>query len=522
MQNISNINDGINNQSTSPYFLKDKDYNSNYINLSSYSIPSLSPISSLSSISPLSSLIYDTDNSNVIEVEESIDNTSSTESNTVSINTQRNTSIPLFFPNRNSIIIPKKALLNLTRHTPKNLLDSIDSNREIAVEKCLVVLSNLSSTVYAENRWKKLSSQILHQQTKNGNDNTYVYKSILNALKYGTENKGAMIDVFKNDFGTESYQNGKESKSYRLTDTYFKAGLTEYILKDEDLIAKRNKSFYEQYKLANDNVISANLIELYPRISLPSREEIILEAKKLISHKNPITGQQGYKNKKGKNLTFLNKHSKEYFKDADSRCFVEDSTQLFTFLTSRGFMIPIIGDKKSGGRVVDSFTLMPSWIRELVKIDGERVVECDFKALHPNIAMKIYGGTKKHLNHQQVAQESGVVLQKVKIEHLSFFNKEVRDMKRSELYSYYQSSEQDMIKRLEVDKRRYGHKITSMKMFDIEVQIMTECIRRLNAMGVYVGYVYDALFCKESDSEKVTKIMNDVVVEFGVYTSVSG
>jgi hypothetical protein len=60
-----------------------------------------------------------------------------------------------------------------------------------------------------------------------------------------------------------------------------------------------------------------------------------------------------------------------------------------------------------------------------------------------------------------------------------------------------------------------------MKMFALEVQIMTEIISRLNKIGIYVIYVYDALCCKKSDSNKVQKIMNEVVLEFGVHTTAS-
>ena len=48
---------------------------------------------------------------------------------------------------------------------------------------------------------------------------------------------------------------------------------------------------------------------------------------------------------------------------------------------------------------------------------------------------------------------------------------------------------------------------------------MTECIKRLNEKEIYVGYIYDALFCKESEKEIVKKIMNEVVIELGVYTT---
>jgi hypothetical protein len=66
-----------------------------------------------------------------------------------------------------------------------------------------------------------------------------------------------------------------------------------------------------------------------------------------------------------------------------------------------------------------------------------------------------------------------------------------------------------------------GHKITSMRMFVKEVEIMTECIKELNSKGILVGYVYDALFCKQSDAKIVEETMNKVVLEFGVYTIAS-
>jgi hypothetical protein len=164
---------------------------------------------------------------------------------------------------------------------------------------------------------------------------------------------------------------------------------------------------------------------------------------------------------------------------------------------------------------------MSSWIRRLVKIDGEPIVEVDFKALHPNIAMSIYGGSKKYITHQQIAQESNLEVSEVKIQHLSYFNKEVRDMKRSPLYEYYNNTEtlmnQAIIQEKQTSLKR--HKITSMRMFAKEVEIMTECIKQLNAKGIYVGYVYDALFCKIGEAEIVKAIMDKVVIECGVYTT---
>lgn len=470
-----------------------------------------SPSYSSSSMSPF---IYVTDNG--ID-EESLKKRVKTRLNKrydIEITDENHTGFPLFFQNNiATIFIPKKIKTHLERFVPIQYLKNIDKDKNIAIEKCLAFVSNLSSTFYADNQWKSLYSTLVHEQSKKGNDNTFIYTHIIKALTHKTNTTDAVIMVKKNKYGYETYQQGVKSKEYRLTDTYFKGDLVEYIIKDKVIIQKRNSFFYSQLKKAHDNPIGNNLIYLYSKIELPSHGEIPLEAKKLTKVK--------YRTKKGKMLTFLNKHPKSYYKDASARSFVEHNIKLFDYLTKRGFMIPIIGTVKSGGRVVDSFNVMPSWIRKLIKIDGESIVEIDFRALHPNIAMSIYGGSKKYLTHKQVSEESNIDILKVKIEHLSYFNKRARGMEKSPLFNYYNELEPAMNAAVinEKNNSQYGHKITSMKMFAKEVEIMTECVRQLNAIGIYVGYVYDALFCKKSDAEIVQNIMNKVVIECGVYTT---
>lgn len=102
--------------------------------------------------------------------------------------------LAMVFPNVNSILVPKKAYTNLSKYVPKALLRQIDPNTDIAVEKCLLILSNLASTYYTEDPWKPLSSIILHEQTKNAS-NTFIYKKIIEVLKTGTET-GAFIEVY--------------------------------------------------------------------------------------------------------------------------------------------------------------------------------------------------------------------------------------------------------------------------------------------------------------------------------------
>jgi hypothetical protein len=53
------------------------------------------------------------------------------------------------------------------------------------------------------------------------------------------------------------------------------------------------------------------------------------------------------------------------------------------------------------GRVVDSFMLTPAWIRNEIAIEGKKLTECDYTALHPNRAVKLYDDKKVTLRIQK-------------------------------------------------------------------------------------------------------------------------
>lgn len=407
------------------------------------------------------------------------------------------------------ILIPKKVAYTIKKYLPVKALNKIDVDKNIALEKCLIILNALTSTYYSDLKWKSLNSKILNEQTKGEYDNTYVYKTIVDALKAGTS-KGSIIEVKTNIDGAENFKSGCYSKQYKISDVYLKPKLTRYTLKTEYLISRRRFNFFSSLSTASENIIGKNLINVYGKLKLPNQTQLIKEGKRLIKNK--------YITKKGKTLTLRNKHTDEYWIDSKNRSFVEDNIELFFYLTTDGFIVPNIGSENSGGRVVDSFTLMPSWIRNLILIDGEKTEEIDFKCFHPNIAISVYGGNRININHQEVATDLQIDLKDVKIEHLSFFNKEVYQMRKSVLFNYYNKNENWMLTNIITDKIKNGYKTTSYKMFKKETEIMSEVIKRLNKIDIFVLYVYDALIAKKSDAETVKKIMNEVVLEKKVYT----
>lgn len=415
------------------------------------------------------------------------------------------TTFPHFSRPANSIKIPKKVWRAL-RYIPASYLKAIHPDLNVAKEFCLLFLRNFNSTYYKQinnneyDGWEALQAKYLREYFSNA---PMTYKNIRKALECPLKG-GSILEC------NYEYKKGEKSFKYRLGLNYRGKGIVEHELKSQDAINLLVKSNERLYKNAIENPICRNLFHFYTLIRLPTIEEIHTEARKLI--------KEGYHTKKGKMLVYLNKHNRLDFSDNVS--FVEDAIKQFVSLTQGGLMVPVPGGDKSGGRVVDSLTLMPGWIRALIKIDDERLVECDYSCLHPNIIIANYGGTQGWITHSGIASELGLEEKEVKREHLSFFNKRAGEMKKSILYKYYIDQKPEMLRNVISEKFQtdYGHKITSRNLFKMEVKIMTEVILQLNKQGVYVGYVYDALLCHPDDKLRVEEVMNNTALKNGVKT----
>ena len=408
---------------------------------------------------------------------------------------------PLFFESQTTRFIPNKVKFAIERYCSEPLLRDIHPDKEVAVELCLILLSNLSNAYYeSKSGWKRLKAGLLQELVSTHIDSRYL--KIIKLLEKGTS-KGPIIERSKN------YTVGQESYRYRLTESYRNKGVSKYDFKTQYCRNLLSKQYFKQLDIAMSNPISRNLIKIYSKIDLPTIQQIKDEAKRLI--------KQNYRTKKGKILTKRNKHTNDYWVDADNRSFVEDNIELFLRLTDNGFLIPTVSEEKAGGRVTDSFVLMPSWIRNLCKIDGQKIVEADYSALHPNIAVKLYGGKQEYITHQKVAEDLNIDLMTVKIEHLSFFNHKWTNLYKSPLFKWYEQNDYNILGNLHIDKS-VDHTITSRKMFKVEVDIMTSVINKLNSEGIYVGYVYDALFCSPAHKQRVVDVMNDEIIKFGVKT----
>lgn len=445
---------------------------------------------------------YIEDGKNIIE-------TTVTEEKRDEFNTNISTNFPLFFNHGNNIKTPTKIEVALRRHTPRNLLYKIHTDIDVSVELCLLYTSNFTSTYFEmiadddKDGSRALKSEYLREYFSTS---PLTYKYIREALEYPLETGSILLCDHK-------FKKGAKSFHYRLGDAYLGKGITTYQLKSsvaQELLNNNNKRLF---KNAMENPICNNLVHFYHDITLPTVAEIMQRGKELVKMK--------YITKKGKRLVFRNKHANSYFKNPQELSFVEDDIKLYQYLTKNGLRIPIAGNDISGGRVVDSFTLMPSWIREMIKIGGCSYTEADYVCLHPNIACALYGGGQTFITHLDLAKTCGIDKDIVKEQHLSFFNKKVWQMKQSPLYNSYMTHEPGMMQKIITEKLEspMKHNITSMRMFKKEVEIMTDVIQKLNQEGIYLGYVYDALFCQPKYANRIKEVMNETILNHGVKTT---
>ncbi|WP_264566290.1 hypothetical protein [Flavobacterium sp. N3904] len=453
-------------------------------------------------------LINDVLDNTFLKDKEVLDLSRVTAYNDDNITTDISAQLSLFVINNNRIKIPSKVEYVIRKYVSRKLLKEIHKDVEVAIELCLLFCTQLNSTYFdikngsQPNGWKSLRAEYLRDFLSL---NPLTYKKVITALEEPLK-KGAILECDHISII------GEKNHFYRLTPPYLGKGIVSYDLKTKEAIALLNKHYYRVLGEAKKNPICENLIRFYQDISLPTMDQIKKEADRLIA--------LGYVTKKDKKLTKLNKHARSYYKNHKELSFMEDAIEIFEYLTDNGLLIPTVGGEASGGRVVDSFTLMPSWIRNLVLINGQAHIESDYSCLHPNIAIALYDGSTSNLTHSDLGSELNIEVKMVKNEHLSFFNKQFWQMKQSPLYSYYQQNEPRMLQNVIAEKysSQYKHKITSRRLFAKEVEVMTAVIQQLNKEGIFVGYVYDALFFHPDYAKRVKEVMDTIIQQYAIKT----
>jgi len=418
-----------------------------------------------------------------------------------------------------SLSIPQ-GILNKNKNFNKNIgigkkdLLTIHNDELVAKELVLVIINTLSNSYFLSLQsddkrvqlgYKRLYSKILKNLTqitslKKGT----TYKKIINLLI-----TKKIMKKGKN-YSTEQ---GK-STEYRLTDNFFNEKFIRYNIETQAIKNRINKNAVENLDKLRYNTLALNQLKnlvYLDHMTTEKVEEILNNAVK-----------DKYTNKKGKRLVKKSKNPKRY-SDRSKYVHLEDYLGDFQQLYSK-LLIPIITGDEAGGRVITKFNLTPSLIREKMSMQGEEMVEVDYSCLHPNIAIKLYASDtddKSQITHDKVAEYLNISRKEAKIEHLSFFNKRVSDMKKSPLWKYYEEKCPGMLKRIKLNKDFHGHKNTSGSLFQAETNLMTEVVKEMEEYGVNCLYIFDALAVKKVDYDQVVDIMNYVAEEHKINTTAS-
>lgn len=337
-----------------------------------------------------------------------------------------------------------------------------------------------------------------------------VYSTIIKLLIKGTEN-GPIIELSK------APRKNKNVSGYSFTARYARCKTAQYYAKTDWLRHVMMVAITARHAEAAKSQLAMAVVRNYPHIQLPTEDEIRAHAKKLKKAGIKVKGDELLLETGKKLDPYLNERG-VVIKGYRS---VEQDIDIFNHLTKDGYIIPIPSVENAGGRVVDSFTLMPSWIRKLVRINNEESSQVDYKALHPNLAMTIYGGDLKYITHDQVAEYTGKSRDSVKKQHLSYFNMKVYMMRWLGINKFYEEKAPDVIKNIITEKHVYGYKDTSRQMFGLEVEIMTELALALDHFHIPFIQIYDAVQVPSKHADFVSKIMQGVAEYHGVYTTAS-
>ncbi len=177
----------------------------------------------------------------------------------------------ILFKNPDTIMIPSKAKRLIEKYLPKPILDEVHGgektteNRKVAIELCLLFLSQLSSThrniLNGKNPggWKNLRAEYLRQLLR---IDSQTYQRVKTALKFEYEKGPILEDRF--------YRVGSHSYQYRLGSAYRSKGFVPYELQTEIVRKLFKNSCARKLKKAQDNVICVNLMEFYKTIVLPT------------------------------------------------------------------------------------------------------------------------------------------------------------------------------------------------------------------------------------------------------------
>ena len=182
-----------------------------------------------------------------------------------------------------------------------------------------------------------------------------------------------------------------------------------------------------------------------------------------------------------------------------------------------------------------SLAMLPKWIRNLILIDGEKIMEIDAVALHSKIVGKLYSGlmgekTPEFLkgdSHSKVAELLSITRPEAKIIALSYWNSKILNEKTvsavrnkkliEKMDNFIKGEYPKLFEYLKITKTymkplkqgKSSNSNMSVFLIDMEVRLIQEFIRRCPKINVI--YVYDCVYVKESVYDEAKQAFEEVI-----------
>ena len=374
-------------------------------------------------------------------------------------------------------------------------------SRDVKQAKELILLfsSNLVSTQYdflsgKGHKIKNLNGKILLKLCGKN------YKRIIDYMK--------KHELIRTD---NRYIVGEKSKSYWFTEIVLKSKVKEHTLKFDTIINRRQEINEKFEKAIAKNVIANISVEkVFPQLELPSINQVEAILKRYADSKYETPKGKKYKNPSNKKRQRLLEGSEVIYTD--------DLMKIYKYLTKDGIIQFSIGNEGCP-RPVFSITLMPKAIRNEITMNGQKLVELDFTALHPNIANCLYGENKSMISHQDMADYLKFPLLKAKKYNLSYFNYEEKYFLNSKASNYYKANHPVLYNEL-LRIKQIDPMIITHSLFQKEVELMEKIYVKLDKRGIIPVYVYDAVLVIEKHVDETRQIMNSVAKQMGIHSIV--
>jgi len=262
------------------------------------------------------------------------------------------------------IKLPKKLITRINK-LPYKVLSLIHKDKDISKELLLLLSNEIFRINILKHSINQKTSKELNTKKLRKIFTNKTYYSLIKILK-----EEGIID------NSKSYKVDVRSKEYWITEEFL-SNTKEYTFNTPNVINKIYKrvilSYSDNYFNIDTNEVQIPALVLSQYMFntqsvIPTPKEI----EKEIEHLNGTTFR-------GRTFITRNALDKRIKKDKklnkkDFYVF-ENSVEFFNVLTENGKMEPRGTGFRAGGRVVTSFTLMPTWIRKMIRKNGKELFE---------------------------------------------------------------------------------------------------------------------------------------------------